>query len=374
MAAGRPQTSSTEDPTGDDGPGCLRSGPAEGAALFALHLSHSPDGRALEVLRGEQPGRHCGRVTRAERGGAEVLTADGPWRVIADRPVCTGDWVVVQAADRHGGEAEVAAGLPRRTALVRQGADGVSAQVLAANLDEIWLVIGIDRPISAGRLERTAVLAWESGATPVVVATKADRADDTTILEAHDAIAAAVPGAAVVAVSARTGDGLAELGERLVAGATVALIGASGTGKSTLLNAVVGRDVGVVGEVRDRDGKGRHTTSWRHLELTPSGAAVIDTPGLRAVGLWVDSGGVDAAFSDVIDVAAGCRFADCSHRSEPGCAVRQALAEGRLDPGRLERWGRLRAEAVETERRSTERTKATETRRVGKKRAAQRDR
>jgi ribosome biogenesis GTPase len=302
-----------------------------------------------------------GRVSRAERGGAEVLTALGSRTVVTNEPVCTGDWVVLTDPP-PGGEARptVVGILPRRTAFVRQGANATDAQVLAANIDEVWIVIPLDQPLSVERLERTLVLAWESGAAPVVVATKADTTDEKHLREVVAAIEAVAPGSPVHVVSTVDGKGLAALAARLPAGRTAALLGASGAGKSSLLNALAGAPVAAVGDVRATDGKGRHTTSWRHLQLFPSGGAMIDTPGLRAVGMWVDEGGIDAAFSDVTQLVAQCRFANCQHRTEPGCAVLAALADGRLDQRRFDSYLKLHAEAAGVLRRNDARAAAHE--------------
>jgi ribosome biogenesis GTPase len=201
------------------------------------------------------------------------------------------------------------------------------------------------------------VLAWESGATPLVVATKLDAAVGDVD---HDlaALSRAAPGTPVLPISTVSGDGLEGLSARLPAGATAALLGASGAGKSSLVNALAGDDVAAVGEVRGIDGKGRHTTSWRHLEFLASGGAVMDTPGLRAIGMWIDEGGIDAAFADIATLAGSCRFSDCAHRSEPGCAVQEAIADGRLEARRLDSYRKLQAEAAWAEQRNDARARA----------------
>jgi ribosome biogenesis GTPase len=304
-----------------------------------------------------------GRVTRTDRGGAEVLSVAGPQSVVTGEPVCTGDWVVL--ADPPAGEtgrATVVGILPRRTAFVREAANGTEGQVLAANIDEVWVVLPFDVSLSVERLERTLVLAWESGAAPVIVATKADASDDRGIATVVAAIERVAPGAPVHVVSTMTGKGLAGLAARLPAGRTAALLGASGAGKSSLVNALAGQRVEAVGDVRAGDGKGRHTTTWRHLQLLPSGGALIDTPGLRAVGMWIDEGGIAAAFADVTELVAQCRFSNCEHRTEPGCAVLAALADGTLERRRFDSYRKLQAEAASARRRSEARTAASERR------------
>jgi ribosome biogenesis GTPase len=330
-----------------------------------LHLGADPVLAAeLATAVAGAPGAELGgRVIRAERGGAEVLTSCGPRFVVTSQPVTTGDWVVLSDPSEHSAERPNVLGLlPRRNAFVRQAASANDSQVLAANIDEVWIVVALDRPLSVERLERTLVLAWESGATPVVVLSKADAVTPAQITESVDKVESAGPGVAVHVVSTVGGKGLAELAGRLPAGRTAALLGASGAGKSSLLNALAGGMVAEVGDVRAGDGKGRHTTSWRHLQLLPGGGALIDTPGLRAVGMWVDEGGIDAAFADVTALVAQCRFANCEHRTEPGCAVLEAIGDGRLTPRRFASYCKLHAEAAAVQRRNTARLRATERR------------
>ena len=233
----------------------------------------------------------------------------------------TGDWVVLAA---EGHRLVVERVLPRRSAVVRAQVDGSShGQVLAANADVVAVVEGMAPDPDAGRIERLLALAWASGAAPLVVLTKADLVADPQGIVAD--VAALAPGAPVLATSAATGTGLEHLRDRLAAGATVALLGASGVGKSTLLNALVGDSPMRTNALR-ADGKGRHTTVTRELHLAPGGGAVLDTPGLRTVGL----AGPDAArevFPEVEELSADCRFADCAHTTEPGCAVLAAVED-----------------------------------------------
>jgi ribosome biogenesis GTPase / thiamine phosphate phosphatase len=300
-----------------------------------------------------------GRVSRSERIGADVLTPEGSILATTTETVCTGDWVVV---DRSGDPPRIVAILDRRTALVRRAADDESGQLLATNVDEIWIVTPLDRPIAPERVERALVLAWESGAVPVLVATKADLATADEIADAVGLLGSTGPGTSVVVVSTSTDAGVDELVARLGRGRSVALLGASGAGKSSLINAIAGRDVVDVGAVRASDNKGRHTTAWRELVLAPGGGVLIDSPGLRAVGMWIDAGGIDAAFSDVADLAADCRFSDCAHETEPGCAVLAAIASGDLDARRLESYRKLSREAAWAERRNDAKAAASERR------------
>jgi ribosome biogenesis GTPase len=239
----------------------------------------------------------------------------------------------------------VEAVLPRRTSFVRAGAaHGVAlGQVLAANVDSVIIAEGLWPEPDLGRIERLLALAWESGAQPVVVLTKADLASDAAQL--RDDVAANAPGVDVSAVSALTGAGLAALAPYVSAGRTVALLGASGTGKSTLLNTLAGEEVMATQAMRS-DHKGRHTTVHRELVRLPSGGMVIDTPGLRSVGLWDAADALDRVFADIDELALSCRFGDCQHLSEPGCAVVAAVENGTLSYRRLQSWRKLQREAA----------------------------
>lgn len=292
-----------------------------------------------------------GRVVRQDRGWVQVACADGVHaaRTRADRvgtPV-VGDWVLVV-------DDEVATVLERRAVLRRADPVGEGEQVLAANLDRVLIVAGLDRPVKAGRIQRAAAQAWDAGAEPTVVLTKADLVDDPAAEQA--AVAAEHPGTEVVAVSARTGAGVEALA-RSLGGDTVVLLGESGAGKSSLLNALAGADVALTGDVRDFDAKGRHTTTRRELHLLPGGGIVVDTPGIRAIGLWVDPEAIDAAFSDIDELSARCRFSDCTHDHEPGCAVLAAVEAGELSGERLAAFGELHAEAEWARRPDHERRK-----------------
>lgn len=266
-----------------------------------------------------------------------------------------GDWVVVD-----GGA--VVGVLPRTALLRRQGPDG-SEQHLVANLDVLLIVCGLDRPVKAGRIQRSAALAWDAGATPVVVLTKADLIDDPAA--AVDEVTAANPGVEVLLTSSTDGTGIDEI-RRLIDGRTIVLLGESGAGKSTLTNALVGEDVVATGEVRSGDSKGRHTTTRRELHVLPTGGVLIDTPGIRGVGLWVDPDAVAATFDDVESLAEGCRFHDCAHNGEPGCAVAAAVEAGELAPERWEAWQVLRKEAESAARRSDEHERRSYERKFGR--------
>jgi ribosome biogenesis GTPase / thiamine phosphate phosphatase len=251
----------------------------------------------------------------------------------------TGDFVAMEL--RPGEErATIQAVLPRSTCFSRK-APGTRAQeqVVAANIDTVFLTAGLDGDFNPRRVERTLVLAWESGANPVVVLTKADVCADVDAK--RKAMEEATNGVPVLVTSAATGEGLADLDAYLLPGRTVALLGSSGTGKSTLVNRLLGYDKQRTLAVRESDDRGRHTTTHRELIPLPSGALVIDTPGLREIQLWAGEASLGEAFSDIAAFAETCRFRDCEHKGEPGCGVAAALADGRLDAARLESHRRL---------------------------------
>ena len=240
--------------------------------------------------------------------------------------------------------------LHRASLLQRRDPSTGDGQLIAANVDVVVVACGLDRPVRPGRIERFVTLAWDAGAVPLVVCTKADLGDSDSLADAIDSAQAAAPGTTVLAVSALDGDGLDDLRAEL-ADCTAVFVGESGAGKSTLLNALGGDALASTGDIRAGDAKGRHTTTARQLYVL-DGVRVIDTPGVREVGLWAGVDAVDAAFDDIIELAAGCRFGDCAHDSEPDCAVVAAVAEGMLPAARLESWQRLRHEAAAAERRA----------------------
>ncbi|MFI2206835.1 ribosome small subunit-dependent GTPase A [Streptomyces sp. NPDC020192] len=291
-----------------------------------------------------------GRVVRVDRGQCDVVTPGGTVRADTEfvvprdpmKVVCTGDWVAV---DPGGDPRYVRAYLPRRTSFVRSTSSKRSeGQVLAANVDHAVIAISLAVELDLGRVERFLALAWESGAQPVVVLTKADLVPDPVTLAhlVHD-VELSAPGVPVLTVSALYGDGLDVL-VALVGSGTSVLLGQSGAGKSTLANALVGEDVMDVRAARDVDGKGRHTTTTRNLLALPSGGVLIDTPGLRGVGLYDAEGGVGQVFSEIEELAERCRFHDCAHETEPDCAVRSAVESGELPERRLESYRKLMRE------------------------------
>ena len=249
----------------------------------------------------------------------------------------------------------------RRSALTRrasfEGSRGLR-QVIASNIDTVFLVHSLTAEPNERRLERELVLAFDSGAEPVILLAKLDAVDASFAREVTECFAPLAPGVPIVAVSALSGAGLDEVRSHARPGETVAFLGASGVGKSTLVNALVGHEVQRTGAVRDDDQRGRHTTVAAELIELPGGAWLLDTPGLRAVTLWTSDAGIERAFADVFGVAEGCRFRDCRHLDEPGCAVREAIVRGEIDPERLRSMKALVSEEVELEGSREERVRA----------------
>jgi ribosome biogenesis GTPase len=304
------------------------------------------------------------RVAVEHRGGYAVYSEAGEQRAEvapklrsratgrADFPA-VGDWVALSGGFVH-------AVLPRRTKFSRKVAwSEVDEQVVAANVDVVFLVTAFGHDFNPRRLERYLVMAWESGAEPVILITKSDLADgvEGPVFEA-ESVAFGVP---IHVVSAVTGEGIDGVRAHLRPGRTAALLGSSGVGKSTLVNRLVGEELLAVAEIR-ADGRGRHTTTHRELVLLPGGGLVLDTPGMRELQLWESAEGLGEAFTDVEALAAQCRFSDCAHRSEPGCAIRRALARGELDRGRYASYEKLKRELHRLEIRLDKRARADEAR------------
>jgi ribosome biogenesis GTPase len=331
--------------------------------LFDLSLLGWTASRATELPDGTVPAR----VSRVDRGAAEVIAADGRHRVkygarvrraSAGDPValpCVGDWVAL--TELPEGRYELDLVLPRHTAFVRGGVSrdsrgGLSGdgqgQVLAANVDVVFVAepsMHSTDYADLGRIERLVALAWESGGTPVVLVTKSDLFEQG-LEELLADVRTAAPGVDVHAVSSVLGDGVELVRGYLETSRTAVVLGPSGAGKSTLVNALAGDGVMETQQVRAGDGRGRHTTVHRELIPLPGGGLIIDTPGIRRVGLYEMSQGVDLVFADIEELAGGCRFDDCGHDSEPGCAVQEAVASGELPERRLQSWRKLQREAA----------------------------
>ena len=263
----------------------------------------------------------------------------------AERPVA-GDWVAVADA---GERAVIHHVLRRRTAMVRRAADTeATVQAIAANVDVFGLVSSANRDLNPRRIERYLTAVWDSGAAPVIVLNKVDLVEDVRpLLESIEPVALGVP---VVQVSALTGEGIEALRAHLGPGTTVGLVGSSGVGKSSLINRLVGHDVQHVSDIREDDARGRHTTTRRELIPLAGGGVLIDTPGMRELGLIEDDGGVDAAFADIAQLDQDCRFNDCRHEAEPGCAVQAALLAGALTAERLQSYRKLQREIAAADR------------------------
>ena len=312
------------------------------AAFEALDTTDLEPGRIIEEQRGMYRVLAGAGECRAEIAGRFRQLGSG------DQPA-VGDWVAIQS--EPGGGIIVRHVLERQSKISRRGAGrAVREQVLAANLDVVFIVTSCNEDFNPRRIERYLTMIWESGASPVVLLNKTDLAHDSPELIAQgEAVSLGVP---VHGVSAKQAAGLEPLSPYLQPGRTLALLGSSGVGKSTILNRLLGQEVQAVQEVREEDAKGRHTTRSRQLFLLPGGALVLDTPGLREVALWVTDSGLGQAFADVEQLSRDCKFQDCAHGSEPDCAVQSAIEGGTLAEDRLENYRKLRRELEHLERKA----------------------
>ncbi|MEO5884500.1 MAG: ribosome small subunit-dependent GTPase A [Candidatus Limnocylindrales bacterium] len=328
--------------------------------------------------------RHPARVVAVHKETAIVRDGDG-----VDRPAsvtgrfrhealatsdfpAVGDWVALEPARPDAGPADaavIALVLPRRSSFRRSASDAsrrrggslADEQVIAANVDIAFIVAGLDNDFNLRRLERYLAVAWSSDVTPVIVLNKVDIADD---LEGRRvAVAAIAPGVPVVVLSALTGDHLSDLGEHLHAGQTSVVLGSSGVGKSTLVNALLGEQRQATAAVRGDDARGRHTTTHRELFVLPGGALLIDTPGIRSLEVVGADLGVETTFDDITELANACRFSDCAHAGEPGCAVQAAIAAGTLSAERLAGFTKLERELAHAQRKVDPRAQAAERKR-----------
>jgi ribosome biogenesis GTPase len=316
-------------------------------------------GRAFEGLKEALGDVVPARVIAAQRERYRLLTPDGTYdaqlsgrvrhEAIEGELPAVGDWVAAFVRSAEG-TATIAACLPRKTTLARKRVGKASApQVLAANLDVVFLVTSLNAELNVRRIERTLAMIWEGGAQPVVLLSKLDTCDaPDASLDAVRQVALGVP---VHALSTLSGAGVDALEPYLRTGQTLALIGSSGVGKSTLANRLLGDERIATSEVRASDAKGRHTTTARELFVLPSGALLIDTPGMREIGLWDAASGVDAAFADIEQLATACKFGDCQHQREPGCAIRAAITRNELEESRWLSYAKLQRELAHEARR-----------------------
>jgi ribosome biogenesis GTPase len=319
---------------------------AEGLEPARVALEHTHIYRVFAA-----PGEYLARVSGRLRHHAEQRI---------DFPA-VGDWVAIEPA-AAGAEVTIHAVLPRSSRFSRRAAgDATEEQIVAANIDVVFLVSGLDGDYNPRRIERYLVVAWDSGATPVVVLNKSDLVDDAAAIV--DEVRAAAPGVDVHAVSSRRPETLTPLRAYLGPGRTGALLGSSGVGKSSIVNQLIGQDLLRTRDVRASDSRGRHTSTARQLVMLPDHGLLIDTPGMRELQLWESGEAVAGAFSDIEERAAGCRFRDCQHRAEPGCAVRAAVEAGDLTAERLESFYKLAAEQAHQARQMDARAQIEEKRR-----------
>ena len=303
------------------------------------------------ALAAQYPERTMGRITLREKGGYRIRTSMGEQNALvsgkfqfdaqspSDYPA-VGDYVMASCADPD--TAIIHQLLPRRSLFVRKAAGtSKTEQVVAANIDTVFLCMSLNNDFNLRRLERYLSVAWESGADPVVVLTKADLCTD--LPQKQREVEAIAMGVDILTTSAMESDGYRQITPYITEGRTVAFVGSSGVGKSTLINRLLGEERLVTDGLRNDD-KGHHTTTHRELLFLPNGAMVIDTPGMRELGMWDAASGVEQTFGDIEELAARCRFRNCSHASEPGCAVRAALESGHLDTGRWQSYQKLKNE------------------------------
>ncbi len=272
--------------------------------------------------------------------------------------LAAGDWISVHMINNDS-EAIIEHVLPRMTKFSRAAAGvAVKEQIVAANIDTIFLIQSLNKDFNMRRLERYLIAAWESGAVPVIVLTKSDLCDD--IEERIQKVEETAPGVEIHSVSNLTGDGIESLRKYVSVGKTIALLGSSGVGKSTLVNTLSGSYVLKTQEIREDDSKGRHTTTHRELVLLPGGGLILDTPGMRTLSLWEAEDGMEKMFGDIESLIKTCRFNDCKHQKEPGCAVREAIRKGTIDELKWQSWLKLQKEIRHLESKKNSKIRAIE--------------
>lgn len=297
-------------------------------------------------------GLFLGRVTQQHRGMYKVVSEESELDAVVSGKFAhesedstefptVGDWVMLDRTEGSSGSGVIHNVLPRKTALARMSAGASqTGQMIAANIDTIFLCMSLNDDFNLRRMERYLTMAWDSMAMPVIVLTKADLCDDLSAKLSE--LAEISFGVEVLVSSAEDESGYKQVESFIEKGKTVAFIGSSGVGKSTLINKLVGEEVLATSSIREDDSKGRHTTTHRQLLVLPSGGIVIDTPGMRELQIY--TGNISKTFEDIEEIAANCRFADCSHNTEPGCAVKQAISDGSLSPERFESYLKLQRE------------------------------
>jgi ribosome biogenesis GTPase / thiamine phosphate phosphatase len=317
-----------------------------GLAAARVSLEHTHIYRVLSPA-GEQLARVAGRLRHHASGRADYPAV--------------GDWVGIDAS-ASGGDARIRAILPRFSRFSRRAAgDPTEEQVVAANIDVVFLVSGLDHDFNPRRIERYVLTAWDSGAAPVIVLNKADLVED--LAPFVEAVGPVAQGAPILAVSALRPDSVAALREHLCRGRTAALLGSSGVGKSSIANALIGEERLRTRDVRASDSRGRHTSTSRQLILLGQDGILIDTPGMRELQLWDTGDALAGAFADIEALAGGCRFRDCRHAGEPGCAVAAAVEAGTLTAGRLESYRKLQQEQAHQLRQQDQRAQLEQKRR-----------
>lgn len=306
-------------------------------------------GWAAEFGRHAPEGSRPARVSGQERTRWTLQTAAGPVSAVIPRRISgalpvVGDWVAVTAPEEPGDDWHIATTLPYRSKFSRRAAGQRNEeQVVATNVDRVWILHGLDRPPNPRSLERYLAAGWESGAEPEIVLSKTDVA--VNLEQAREVVESIAFGVPIWETSTKDDAGVDEIAASLRPGETVALLGPSGVGKSSLVNRIAGESLLAEGEVRESDRKGRHTTTRRLLVRLPGGSLLLDTPGMRSLPLWNVAGGLGAAFPEIASAAVECRFRNCRHGKEPGCAVRKAVDDGRIDADRLEGYLKLLGEA-----------------------------
>ncbi|MBC7960043.1 MAG: ribosome small subunit-dependent GTPase A [Vallitaleaceae bacterium] len=313
-------------------------------------------------------GMKVGRVIIDHNNVFQVVTEDGEIVVELSGKVLrgengrtkpsVGDWVVLQKREDKWLAEDV---LPRKSKFSRKMAgNDTLEQIVATNIDTIFIVSSLNHDFNLRRLERYLIVAWDSGATPVIILSKSDLCEDAD--EKIEAVEEIAPGVQVHSISALEAEGMEQLKQYLGEGKTIALIGSSGVGKSTLLNTLAGEELLKVSGIREDDDRGKHTTTHRQLVLLPSGGMILDTPGMRELQLWQADEGIDHVFSDIQSLADQCKFTDCKHESEPGCAVLSAISSGIMKSDRLESYIKLKKELAFVERKQLERQRAEQKR------------